>query len=226
MALAGGRRQIDAMDFSLLEFVPDAMVIVDQADGRIAYLNRVAEELFGYRREELLGQLVEVLLPARFRQAHQGHRDGYGAAPRARPMGLGLDLSGLRKGGEEFPAEVSLSPLTAEGRQYAITAIRDMSERKKIEERARLYRQAQEEVRRRDEFLSIASHELKTPVAALQLQLQMLHRAAERQASPLPRPRRASAIDSCSRMGGSSSGIRSRSGSATVWSGASSASAT
>jgi len=173
------------MDFSLLEFVPDAMVIVDQADGRIVHVNRVAEELFGYRREELVGEPVEVLLPTRFREAHGGHRAAYAAAPRTRPMGFGLDLFGLRKGGQEFPAEVSLSPLAAAGGSYAITAIRDVGERKKMEERARLYRQAQEEVLRRDEFLSIASHELRTPVAALQLQLQMLHRVAAREAVPL-----------------------------------------
>jgi PAS domain S-box-containing protein len=175
------------MDFSLLEFVPDAMVIVDRADGRIVHVNRVAEELFGYRREEIVGQLVEVLLPRRFREAHRGHRAGYADAPRTRPMGFGLDLFGLRKGGEEFPAEVSLSPLDIGGGRYAITAIRDVGERKKMEERARLYGQAQEEVRRRDEFLSVASHELRTPVAALQLQLQMLHRVASREAAPLPR---------------------------------------
>ena len=173
------------MDFSLLEFVPDAMVIVDRADGRIVHVNRVAEELFGYQREELVGQLVEVLLPARVREAHRGHRAGYAAAPRTRPMGFGQDLFALRKGGEEFPAEVSLSPLAADGGSYAITAIRDVGERKKVEERARLYRQAQEEVRRRDEFLSVASHELRTPVAALQLQLQMLYRVAAREAAPL-----------------------------------------
>ncbi|HEU4382228.1 MAG TPA: PAS domain-containing sensor histidine kinase [Anaeromyxobacteraceae bacterium] len=175
------------MDFTLLEFVPDAMVIVDQADGRIVHVNCVAEELFGYAREELIGQPVEVLLPSRYREAHRGHREGYGAAPRTRPMGLGLDLAGLRKGGDEFPAEIGLSPLEAEGGRYAITAIRDVGERRKLEERARLYRQAQEEVRRRDEFLSIASHELRTPVAALQLQLQILHRVAEQAQSPLPR---------------------------------------
>lgn len=173
------------MDFSLLESVPDAMVIVDRTDGRIVHLNRVAEELFGYRREELVGQPVEVLLPAQVREAHRGHRAGYAAAPRTRPMGFGQDLFALRKGGEEFPAEVSLSPLDADGGSYAITAIRDVGERKKLEERARLYRQAQEEVRRRDEFLSVASHELRTPVAALQLQLQMLYRVAAREAAPL-----------------------------------------
>src|SRR5512144_3360737 len=121
------------MDFSLLEVVPDAMVIVDQADGLIVHVNRVAEELFGYQREELVGRPVEVLLPSRLRQAHRGHREIYGAAPRTRPMGLGLDLSGLRKGGEEFPAEISLSPLEADGRRYAITAIRDVGERGKLE---------------------------------------------------------------------------------------------
>ena len=180
-------RKLSPVDFSLLEFVPDAMVIVDQGDGRIVYLNQVAEDLFGYRRQELLGRPVEVLLPSRFREAHRGHREAYGAAPRTRPMGLGLDLYGLRKDGQEFRAEVSLSPLLGDGARYAITAIRDVGERRKVEERARLYRQAQQEVRRRDEFLSIASHELRTPVAALQLQLQMLHRVAERATEPLPR---------------------------------------
>ena len=174
------------MDFDLLEFVPDAMVIADRSDGRVVYVNRVAEELFGWRRDEIVGQPVEALLPARFREAHQGHRADYAASPRTRPMGLGKDLYGLKKSGEEFPAEVSLSPLSVGGKDYAITAIRDVGERRKMEERARLWRKAREEVQERDEFLSIASHELRTPVAALQLQLQMLHRVAAREARAMP----------------------------------------
>jgi two-component system sensor kinase FixL len=166
-------------DFSILESVPDAMVITHR-DGRILYVNRVAEKLFGWDRADLLGRPVEVLLPSRFRGIHEVHRSGYQGAPRTRPMGLGLDLYGLKNSGEEFAAEISLATLEVDGDVYAVAAVRDVTERKKIEERARLWRKAQEEVRVRDEFLSIASHELRTPVTALQLQLQFLQRAADR----------------------------------------------
>ncbi len=174
------------MDFSLLESVPDAMVIADE-EGVIVWANAVAERLFGWSRDEVIGQPVEVLLPARFRAMHQVHRGGYQAAPRRRPMGLGLDLAGLKKDGAEFAAEISLSPIELEGGGHGVVAaVRDVTERKKIEERARLWRKAQEEVRERDEFLSVASHELRTPVTALQLQLQLLHRAAQRSMAELP----------------------------------------
>jgi PAS domain S-box-containing protein len=173
------------MDFSLLEFVPDAMVVVD-GNGRVVHANAVAEEVFGWTRAELVGQPVEVLLPDRFRHAHVGHRAGYAGAPRARPMGPGLELVGLRRGGEEFPADISLSPLEVGGVRYSLAAVRDVSERRRMEEKARLYRKAQAEVRERDEFLSVASHELRTPVTALQLQLQLLRRVAERSAEPVP----------------------------------------
>ncbi|BDG06477.1 PAS domain-containing sensor histidine kinase [Anaeromyxobacter oryzae] len=173
------------MDFSLLDSVPDAMVIADEG-GVIMWANGNAERLFGYPKAELVGKPVEVLLPARFRAMHQVHRGGYTAAPRTRPMGLGLDLSGLRRDGAEFPAEISLSPIHVDGKTCIIAAVRDVTERKKIEGRARLWRKAQEEVRERDEFLSVASHELRTPVTALQLQLQLLQRAAQRSVAELP----------------------------------------
>lgn len=172
-------------DFSLLESVPDAMVIADR-DGRVVHLNGLAEALFGWPRAELLGQPIEVLLPARLRAMHQLHRHGYQAAPRPRPMGLGLDLSGVRRDGREFAAEISLAPLEVAGERYTIAAVRDVTERKEIEGRALLYRRAQREVRERDEFLSVASHELRTPVTALQLQLQVLQRAAGQSGGALP----------------------------------------
>jgi two-component system, LuxR family, sensor kinase FixL len=174
------------VDFSLLESVPDAMIIVD-AEGIVLHANGVAEALFGWPRAELLGKPVEVLLPARYRDEHRIHRAGYHGAPRARPMGLGLDLSGLRRDGTEFDCEISLSPIQVDGGHCVIAAVRDVSERKKLERRADLWRKAREEVRERDEFLSIASHELRTPVTALQLQLQLLRRSAQRSIDDLPR---------------------------------------
>jgi PAS domain S-box-containing protein len=173
------------MDFTLLDSVPDAMIVADEA-GIIVHVNGMGERLFGWPRAELLGQPVEILLPARFRAMHQVHRSGYHAAPRTRPMGLGLDLSGLRRDGGEFDAEISLAPVLVDGRPCVMAAVRDVTERKRLEERARMWRKAKEEVRERDEFLSIASHELRTPVAALQLQLQLLQRAANRSADHVP----------------------------------------
>jgi two-component system sensor kinase FixL len=167
------------VDFSLLDSVPDAMVIADEA-GKIVHANAQAERLFGWSRDDLVGRPIEILLPARFRAMHEAHRSGYHSAPRTRPMGLGLDLSGLRNDGAEFAAEISLSPISVDGRRCVVAAVRDVSERKLLEGRARLWSKARDDVRERDEFLSVASHELRTPVTALQLQLQLLHRLASR----------------------------------------------
>jgi two-component system sensor kinase FixL len=174
------------VDFSLLDSVPDAMVIADE-HGEIVHANREAERLFGWQRAELAGRPIEILLPLRFRGEHEAHRSGYHAAPRTRPMGLGLDLSGLRKDGAEFAAEISLSPIEVDGRRCVVAAVRDVTDRKLLESRARLWSKAQDEVRERDEFLSVASHELRTPVTALQLQLQLLHRLAARAKDDVPR---------------------------------------
>jgi protein-histidine pros-kinase len=94
----------------LLESAPDAMVIVDR-DGRIRLVNARTEALFGWSREELVGQPVETLMPSRFGLVHAAHRNQYQASPRPRGMGTGLELFGLRKDGSEFPVEISLSPI-------------------------------------------------------------------------------------------------------------------
>ncbi|WP_286259335.1 PAS domain S-box protein [Streptomyces graminofaciens] len=118
----------------LLEAAPDAMVIVDDT-GTIKLVNAQTEALFGYRREELLGRPVELLIPHRFRGHHTGHRGGYTANRQVRPMGAGLELHGLRGDGTEFPVEISLSPLETADGLLVSAAVRDVSDRKAAEAR-------------------------------------------------------------------------------------------
>jgi PAS domain S-box-containing protein len=144
----------------LLEAAPDAMVCVD-SDGRIVLVNAQAERLFGYPREELAGQLVEMLVPDASKAGHRALRAGYAADPRPRLMGTGLDLSGRRRDGTTFPAEISLAALDTDQGILISAAIRDVTQQ----------RQAREDLRRTNQILQqlayTTAHELRTPLRSL-----------------------------------------------------------
>jgi PAS domain S-box-containing protein len=155
----------------LLETVPDAIVMVNST-GRIVLVNSHAETLFGYSRDELLGKSIEILLPPRFREGHVEYRSRYFSGPKTRPMGAGLALYASRKNGTEFPVEISLSPLHTEDGTFAMSAIRDITDRKRLEEQLRTQNDELEQQNRRiheanrlkSEFLANMSHELRTPL--------------------------------------------------------------
>ncbi|HZU66942.1 MAG TPA: PAS domain-containing sensor histidine kinase [Ktedonobacteraceae bacterium] len=136
----------------MLDVSPDALVVTDQA-GSIVMLNEQAAALFGYDQEELQGKLLESLMPERFRAAHIGHRERFFAAPRRRPMGLGLQLFGRGKDGSEFPVDISLRPLLLDDRPLTIAAIRDVTEQRRAE-RERL--QQLEQIRLQAELINQA----------------------------------------------------------------------
>jgi len=121
---------------SILEAIPDAVAAVNQ-QGVIVQVNAQMEAMFGYTRQELIGQPIEMLVPQRQRGQHHGHRDKFHAQPKLRRMGSGLELNGLRRDGAEFPVEISLSPVPTGNGLIVLSAIRDISERKRIEEELR-----------------------------------------------------------------------------------------
>ena len=122
----------EAVQRSLFEYLPDAMLVSDRK-GRIVRVNSQAEALFGYAREELIGQSIDLLVPHRHRKSHAGRRAGYYAAPQIRPMGIGKDLYARRKDGNNVPVDISLSHSTQDGELLVIAIIRDLTHHKRLE---------------------------------------------------------------------------------------------
>ena len=154
------RQFADPILAGLLEAAPDATLCVD-SDGRIVLVNAQAERLFGYPREELAGQPVEILVPDAIKAGHPGLRAGYAADPKPRQMGAGLDLSGRRRDGTTFPAEISLSAIDTDQGLLVSAAIRDVTQQ----------RQALGDLRRTNQNLQSLSyslaHDLRTPLRSL-----------------------------------------------------------
>jgi PAS domain S-box-containing protein len=128
----GQPRELESIFRCVFAEAPDALLVSDQ-EGRILFLNTQTERLFGYPAKDLIGKSIELLMPERFRARHAAQRSRYAAAPSFRPMGAGLELSGLRQDGTEFPVEISLSPLLVDSQTVFASAIRDVSDRKRIE---------------------------------------------------------------------------------------------
>ena len=120
----------------LVDAAPDAMIVVDP-EGAIVLANLQAEKMFGYARTELIGQGIELLVPERYRGRHVGHRRDFANAPKVRPMGAGMDLRGVHKDGRELEVEISLSPIETPTGRLMACAIRDVSDRRRVEAEAR-----------------------------------------------------------------------------------------
>jgi PAS domain S-box-containing protein len=226
----GRYMQIASADLarSALDAAPDAMIIIDAA-GIVQFANRQVSVLFGFTNDQIVGQSVEQLMPQRFQARHVSHRLEYFAASRARPMGPGLTLYGQRHDGSEFPVEISLSPIQDANRTLVAAAIRDITDRKRVEADLRVARETSERARAaadrsrevadhareladrardsadranqaKSRFLTTASHDLRQPLQTLALLNGALRRLVSGEEASEVLVQQQQAIDAVSRL--------------------------